>query len=69
MVRMLKEELSDKEIEASYNACKDVKLVSPEVNRIVCAIDALCDMVGDDLVQNAKNMEKGFKDQCDEIKK
>jgi hypothetical protein len=66
MVRMLKEELTDTEINTAFDTCNAFKVISPEVQRVVTAIDDLCGMMVP--VADAKSMEAGYKRQCREIK-
>jgi len=66
MVRMLQEELTDAEINSTFDTCNAFKVVSPEVERVVNAIDDLCAMMVP--VADAKSMEAGYKRQCREIK-
>lgn len=68
MVRMLAEELTDAEIDSTFTTCNSFKVISPDVKRVVEAIDDLCGMVSANLVSNAKDMESGYKQQCREIK-
>ena len=63
---MLKEELTETEINTTYDSCMAFKAISPEVQRVVSAIDALCMMIVP--FNEAKSMEVGYKQQCREIK-
>ena len=67
---MLSSELTDAEIDASYKSCMSgLKPVASKLERVHCAIMDLCNMVSDDLVDNCKGMERGYKEQCAEIKR
>ena len=67
---MLSSELTDSEIDATYKSCLSaLKPVASKLERVACAIEDLCNMVSDDLVDNCKGMENGYKEQCAEIKR
>ena len=66
----LKYEFTDARVNKSFQTCcQDHPDISPEIERIVLAIEDLANSVSASLVKDAKGMERGLKDKCEEIKR